>query len=358
MSWLEALNLAGPAGAAGAQGEVGAPGPAGPPGAAGAVGEPGAAGPQGPQGVQGPLGPQGPQGPQGAPGVQGSQGAQGPQGPQGPAGNPGPAGAQGVMGPTGAAGPQGPAATSDFQVLAGVPHAYMANQGTWVPLGIEPLAPVIPEIGAPIGGGYFAGLISHTADGNPTHYLIVAPRDAGATGGSNTGMPEVYPQAYNPTYRDYGPSGGCGSRHDGWANTEWMIQNGVHPAAQWCAALNINGYDDWYMPAHYELEIAYFHLKPTAMPNVADPAYGDGINPYAVPRRDYLFPPYMPAQCLNPAFHWGGAEAFIPIIHWTSSERDTRDCYVLSMDSGLFSWMPKIFISPVRAMRKIPYGSL
>jgi len=31
---------------------------------------------------------------------------------------------------------------------------------------------------------------------------------------------------------------------------------------------------------------------------------------------------------------------------------------VLSTDSGLFSWMPKIFISPVRAMRKIPYGSL
>ena len=37
-------------------------------------------------------------------------------------------------------------------------------------------------IGEPWGGGYFAGYISHTADGNPTHALIVAPRETGATG--------------------------------------------------------------------------------------------------------------------------------------------------------------------------------
>jgi hypothetical protein len=30
-------------------------------------------------------------------------------------------------------------------------------------------------IGEPFGGGFFAGYISHTADGNPTHALIVAP---------------------------------------------------------------------------------------------------------------------------------------------------------------------------------------
>jgi hypothetical protein len=41
-------------------------------------------------------------------------------------------------------------------------------------------------IGEPWGGGYFAGYISHTADGNPTHALIVAPRSA--TGASWDGV--------------------------------------------------------------------------------------------------------------------------------------------------------------------------
>jgi len=42
------------------------------------------------------------------------------------------------------------------------------------------------NIGEELGGGYFAGYISHTADGVPTHALIVAPRANGATGGGYT----------------------------------------------------------------------------------------------------------------------------------------------------------------------------
>ncbi len=41
---------------------------------------------------------------------------------------------------------------------------------------------VEPNIGDAYGGGYFAGYISHTADGVATHRLIVAPRLNGATG--------------------------------------------------------------------------------------------------------------------------------------------------------------------------------
>jgi hypothetical protein len=50
-------------------------------------------------------------------------------------------------------------------------------------------------IGEPFGGGFFAGYISHTADGNPTHALIVAPRETGATG---TG----YTLTTNPKWAD------------------------------------------------------------------------------------------------------------------------------------------------------------
>ena len=41
---------------------------------------------------------------------------------------------------------------------------------------------VLPAIGASFQGGFFAGTISHTANGVATHALIVAPRATGATG--------------------------------------------------------------------------------------------------------------------------------------------------------------------------------
>jgi hypothetical protein len=50
---------------------------------------------------------------------------------------------------------------------------------SWVITGSQPFPAVIGE---PFGGGFFAGYISHTADGNATHALIVAPRATGATG--------------------------------------------------------------------------------------------------------------------------------------------------------------------------------
>jgi hypothetical protein len=41
---------------------------------------------------------------------------------------------------------------------------------------------VLPAIGAAYEGGFFAGTISHTADGVATHALIVAPAATGASG--------------------------------------------------------------------------------------------------------------------------------------------------------------------------------
>ena len=54
---------------------------------------------------------------------------------------------------------------------------------SWIITGTQQYPAVIGE---PFGGGYFAGYISHTADGNATHALIVAPRATGATGSGYT----------------------------------------------------------------------------------------------------------------------------------------------------------------------------
>jgi hypothetical protein len=61
------------------------------------------------------------------------------------------------------------------------------RERTWDNIGVNieselDLNNLYNAIGFPMAGGYFAGYISHTANGVPTHALIVAPRATGATG--------------------------------------------------------------------------------------------------------------------------------------------------------------------------------
>jgi hypothetical protein len=143
---------------------------------------------------------------------------------------------------------------------------------------ITPTQPIPAVIGESFGGGYFAGYISHTADGNPTHALIVAPRLEGATGTGYTLTTLLNWKTTNTgtanTLSDF----------DGAANTAAMVTAGIadHPAANFCKNLSIGGFSDWYLPARYELDIAYFNLKPGTGAN--DTAWGSNI--YSVPRRN------------------------------------------------------------------------
>lgn len=169
-------------------------------------------------------------------------------------------------------------------------------------------------IGEPFGGGYFAGYISHTADGNPTHALIVAPRATGATGSGYTLTTNLAWKTTNTT------TTGTTSDFDGAANTAAMVTAGIadHPAAQFCVNLSIGGFTDWYLPARYELEIAYFNLKPTTTANVTS----WGTNIYAVPPRNNNYTTSYPAQTALTAFNTS-AEAFSvshPLVHYSSTE--------------------------------------
>jgi hypothetical protein len=119
------------------------------------------------------------------------------------------------------------------------------------------------KVGEAYGGGFFAGYISHTADGNPTHALIVAPRATGATGSGYTLSTNLQWKTANTT------TAGTTSDFDGAANTAAMVTAGIadHPAAEFCVNLSIGGHTDWYLPARYELDIAYFNLKPGTQVN-------------------------------------------------------------------------------------------
>jgi hypothetical protein len=212
-------------------------------------------------------------------------------------------------------------------------------------------------IGEPFGGGFFAGYISHTADGNPTHALIVAPRATGATG---TG----YTLTTNPKWADetvdapaHATLIGASSNFDGKANTDLMMSliadstysAGAFPAAQFCADLSIGGHTDWYLPARYELDIAYFNLKPGTQVNNT----GWGSNIYSVPKRDNNYSPTFPRQSILTPFNTS-AEAFVAGFHWSSTENDATTAWYLNLNDGFQVGVNKTFTSRrVRAVRKL-----
>ena len=196
-------------------------------------------------------------------------------------------------------------------------------------------------IGSAYEGGFFAGYISHNADGIATHGLIVAPKASGYPG--SEGRVE-----WKTTLTS---TAGTDSAFDGAANSAAM-NNADHPAAQFCESLTIDGYSDWYLPARYELDIAYQNLKPTTTSNNTS----WGINDYSVPKRTANRTASVPPQTSVAAFRTGGAEAFPADSHWSSSERLTTDsneqAWAVVFSNGGHTSVDKNNQKYVRAFRK------
>lgn len=100
--------------------------------------------------------------------------------------------------------------------------------------------------GTPFGGGLYAGQI--TEDDGITYAIIVAPK---AQGGEASGT-----LAWKTTRTT---TTGTDSLNNGFNNTAAMVAAGIslHPAANFCKGLSINGYTDWYLPAKDELNLLY-----------------------------------------------------------------------------------------------------
>ena len=202
---------------------------------------------------------------------------------------------------------------------------------------------VVIAPGTALGGGFFAGLISHTDNGVATHALIVAPAATGASGAGYTITTNLAWKTTNTT------TASTTSPFDGAANSANM-NNASHPAAQFCEGLSIGGYSDWYLPARYELDIAYENLKPTTDSN--NTSYG--INPYSVPERTVNRTAGAPARTSVAAFQSGGAEAFVADYHWSSTELSSTFAWFLVFSDGDQANGSKVITSRVRAFRKVP----
>jgi len=203
----------------------------------------------------------------------------------------------------------------------------------------------LPNIGDAYEGGFFAGYISHTANGVATHALIVAPAATGATGTGYTLTTNKQWKTSNTT------TAGTTSTYDGAANTAAMVTAGIasHPAAQFCTGLSIGGYTDWYLPARDELEIAYYNLKPTTDSNNGT----SGINAYSVPARGSNYTAGTPAQTTVTAFQTGNSEAFVADTHWSSTETSSGGASTQFFFSGFQISRSKGLNYRVRAFRKL-----
>ena len=205
---------------------------------------------------------------------------------------------------------------------------------------------VLPAIGASFQGGFFAGTISHTANGVATHALIVAPAATGATGTGYTLTTNKEWKTSNTT------TAGTTSTYDGAANTAAMVTAGIalHPAAQFCTGLSIGGYTDWYLPAYLEMDIAYYNLKPDTTSNNTSV----GINAYSVPARGSNYTAGTPAQTTVTAFQTGNSEAFnTGNGHWSSTEDSSTFAWELSVTNGYQGQSQKANTRLVRAFRKL-----
>jgi hypothetical protein len=212
------------------------------------------------------------------------------------------------------------------------------------------------NIGEELGGGYFAGYISHTADGNATHALIVAPRETGATGGGYTLTTNLKWADQNVAAPAHNVLIGANSDFDGKANTDLMMSlianntysAGAFPAAQFCADLSIGGFTDWYLPSLFELDIAYFNLKPSVDANSTGPG-----NIYSVPRRPRNNSRNFPIQTNLTAFNSAAQQAFLAVGHWSSADFNAGNAWLLSLLNGSQFNTFKTSAFSVRAFRKI-----
>jgi hypothetical protein len=172
---------------------------------------------------------------------------------------------------------------------------------------VFPAAPATPSaptaIGQFWGGGFFVGTIN---DGGQHYYLVLAPKASGARSGQGPGGVDAT---------------ACTSRSNGLFNTDILAANGS-PDALWCKSLTIGGFNDWYMPAVEEWDIAY--------PVVKDAAATSGTffgcmatNPDAVPPRTFAWSGANdPPMTSVPAFQAGGSEDCGGGAHWSSTVGD------------------------------------
>lgn len=100
----------------------------------------------------------------------------------------------------------------------------------------------------PEAGGYYAG--GNILVNGKEYAVFLAPKESGETTSTQWKTTETSTGSANSTYN---------GKENMFAIQGAGIQN--HPAAEYCYNLDINGFNDWHLPAPDEIEISYRYLK-------------------------------------------------------------------------------------------------
>lgn len=169
----------------------------------------------------------------------------------------------------------------------------------------------LPEIGSPLNGGFFTGIINV----NGVNFAIAtAPKALGET------VKALLPNRVMIE--------GARSTFDSVANTAALAIAGS-AAALWAQSLSIDGNSNWLLPARDVLEIQYRSHKPTIEKNYC--SWRDGDNSSSVPP-GYIYTKDSPAQTSVALFQKGGSEAFE--AEWYISSTQSSTGYVYGQDFG------------------------
>ena len=104
------------------------------------------------------------------------------------------------------------------------------------------------------------------------------------------------------------------------------------------AGTGIGGFNDWYVPAANEMQIAYFFLKPDTTANTTTQGnIPTSVAPYQPNTR---YGPGYPNQTTNPLFQTGGSEAFeTGNYYWASSQygASSNNAYIHRFAEGYYA---------------------
>jgi hypothetical protein len=203
---------------------------------------------------------------------------------------------------------------------------------------VTPTVP-LPALGSAYEGGYFAGQISTAGNSIADYNLVIGPVSTA--------------QASRQWKTVATATSGTTSVINGPANSANM-NNATHPAAEFCEALTIGGYSDWYMPAQNELEVCYYNLKPDTTSNNTS----GSTNPNAVPARASNYTAGNPAQTSATDFKDTGAQDFATATYWSSTESTTSSPagpYAITkrFSDGGQNYTNKTVSYRVRAVRRV-----
>jgi len=266
-----------------------------------------------------------------------------------------------------------------------IAQGFVQREGTRGDLDVDlAVAIELNLLGAPVAGGYYAGLIDTVAgtiiaaDDYQTglrYALIVAPKDLEGGRGSS-------PASGLPTgdlewdTQDRGGEAGCFTRWNGLEatnviiaknDTSYEVHDFIEAVRSQYPAVSTPGGTEWYLPAMDELELLYRNFKPNNADNRDDTRNRNfpgtqvvGTNPSsAIEGFQYENSPRIPDVTYLDLFKEGNAQALDLDLYWSTTDADEggrawTQLFTFSGGEGLQSANAKgIDDASVRPVRRV-----